>query len=248
MIYFCINLFSRTLFGWKTVFLKKYNHKMKKTIVILVILIFSLSLQNCSSVRVLDSWKSDEISTIKGNNFLVVARTDNNQARVIFENEIVRQMEAKGYKATASFSKFGSMKPSHPESERSQEKLKAILKAEGFDGVVLTVMKDYKEETRVQSDGGYYAGGNYDGYYPRYYGGFYGYYYNPVSFHSKGVYVPETTTTSTSRLYILETTVYDLKKSVENQLVAVVTSQLDNPTAATTAAEEYVKKITASLK
>jgi hypothetical protein len=60
--------------------------------------------------------------------------------------------------------------------------------------------------------------------------------------------VPETTTTSTSRLYILETTVYDLKKSVENQLVAVVTSQLDNPTAATTAAEEYVKKITASLK
>ena len=109
-------------------------------------------------------------------------------------------------------------------------------------------MKDYQESTRVQQDGGYYAGGNYYGYYPRYYGGFYGYYYNPVSYHTIGNYVPQTTTTSTSRLYVLETTIYNLKESGENQLIAVVTSQLDNPKSASTIASEYVKKITASLK
>lgn len=221
---------------------------MKKVFVILICLTLTVSLQNCSSVRVLDSWKTDNISNIKENNFLVVARTDNNQARIAFENEIVQQMEAKGYKATASFSKFGTMKPNDPKSEANEQRLREILKAEGFDGVVLTVMKDYQEETRVQKDGGYYAGGTYYGYYPRYYGGFYGYFYNPMSYHSLGNYVEETTTTSTSRLYILETTVYNLKETGENQLVAVITSQIDNPQTASGAAEEYVKKIAQSLK
>jgi hypothetical protein len=140
------------------------------------------------------------------------------------------------------------MKPNEPKLESNKEKLKKILELEGFNAVILTVMKDYKEETRVQNDGGYYSGGDYSGYYPNYYGGFYGYYYNPMSYHSRGVYVPESTTTSTSKLYVLETTVYNLKASGENQLVAVVTSQLDNPTSATKIAAEYVKKITASLE
>ena len=221
---------------------------MKKTSVFLILLLIGFTFQNCSSVKVLDSWKSDAVTSVKDNNFLVVARTENNQARVAFENEIVKQMQEKGYNAVASFSKFGDLKPNAAKTEESQKRLQAILKSEGFDGVVLTVMKDYKEETRVQSDGGYYSGGNYYGYYPRYYGGFYGYYYNPMSYHSRGVYVPESTTTSTSKLYVLETTVYNLKASGENQLVAVVTSQLDNPTSATKIAAEYVKKITASLE
>ena len=157
-------------------------------------------------------------------------------------------MTAKGYKATPSFSKFGDMKPNAQPTEGSQERLKQLLKTEGFDAVVLTVMKDYQEETRIEKDGGYYAGGNYYGYYPRYYGAFYGYYAHPMSMTTLGNYVPETTTTRTSILYILETTVYDLNASGEEQLKAVVTSKLDNPKSASKIASEYVKKITASLK
>jgi len=222
---------------------------MKVFTTLLCTLLICISIQNCSSVKVLDSWKkNNDVSKIKENSFLVVARTDNQQARIAFENEIVKQMNENGFKATASFAKFGSIKPNAPKTEEGQKQLQEILKAEGFDGVVLTVMKDYQESTRVQQDGGYYAGGNYYGYYPRYYGGFYGYYYNPVSYHTIGNYVPQTTTTSTSRLYVLETTIYNLKESGENQLIAVVTSQLDNPKSASTIASEYVKKITASLK
>ncbi len=213
-----------------------------------IIISCCLLLQGCSSVKVLDSWKSDDFSDIKNNNFLVVARSHNDQARIAFENEIVKQIKLKGHNATASYEKFGTIKPSDKESKENKDKLVQLIKKEGFNAVVLTVMKDYKEETRVQSDGGYYTGGNYYGYYPRYYGGFYGYYYNPMSYHTRGVYVPETTTTSTSKLYVLETTVYDLNESGENQLVAVVTSQLDNPTSATKIAAEYVKKITARLE
>lgn len=202
----------------------------------------------CSSVKVLDSWKSDSIGDIKSNSFLVVARTTNTQARVAFENEIVRQMTEKGYNATSSLAKFGDWKPNDVKENDDPSKLKQILKNEGFNGVVLTVVKDFKEETRFQEEGGYYAGGNYYGYYPRYYGGFYGYFYNPMSYRTLGNYVPATTTTTTSRLYVLETTVYNLKETGENQLVAVVTSELDNPQSAAGIASEYVKKIAASLK
>jgi len=52
--------------------------------------------QGCSGVKVMDSWKSDDVSSLKDNNFLVVTRTDNQQARVAFESEIVKQMKMKG--------------------------------------------------------------------------------------------------------------------------------------------------------
>lgn len=221
---------------------------MKRIAMLMGCILIATTLQNCSAVKVMDSWKSDNVTTVKDNNFLVVTRTKNKQARIAFENEIVNQMTADGYKATASFSKFANLKPNEKPSEESSKKIVAMLKSEGFDGVVLTVLKDYQEETRVQTDGGYYAGGTYYGYYPRYYGGFRGYYYHPMAYPSLGNYVQETTTTSTSKIYILETTVYDLTAEEDNQLVAVVTSQIDNPENSGDTAKDYVKKITKSLK
>ena len=221
---------------------------MKKSIPFLLGLIVLVTFNNCSSVKVLDSWKSDDMSDVKNRNYLVVARSADNQARLTFENEIVKQMTSKGYKATASYSKFGNMNPNEEPSEANKAKIKKMLEAEGFDGVVLTVMKDYQEETRVQKEGGYYEGGNYYGFYPRYYGGFYRYYGHPMSMRTLGNYVPESTSTTTSKVYILETTVYDLKAADNNQLIAIVTSQIDNPTSASEAASAYVKKVAASLR
>ena len=221
---------------------------MNKITVSSIYLAIFLLFSSCSSVKVIDSWKSDRISTIKDNNFLVVARANNLQAQIAFENEIVKQMKSNGYQATASYSKFGEMKPNEPKLESNKEKLKKILELEGFNAVILTVMKDYQEETRLEKEGGYYTGGNYYGYYPRYYSGFYPYYYNPISYHSMGNYVEESYTTSVSKLYILETTIYNLDESEENQLVAVITSKIDNPETASGAAKGYVKEISKKLK
>ncbi len=221
---------------------------MNKITVSSIYLAIFLLFSSCSSVKVIDSWKSDRISTIKDNNFLVVARANNLQAQIAFENEIVKQMKSNGYQATASYSKFGEMKPNEPKLESNKEKLKNILELEGFNAVILTVMKDYQEETRLEKEGGYYTGGNYYGYYPRYYSGFYPYYYNPISYHSMGNYVEETYTTNVSKLYILETTIYNLDESEENQLVAVITSKIDNPETASGAAKGYVKEISKKLK
>ena len=221
---------------------------MNKITVSSIYLAIFLLFSGCSSVKVIDSWKSDNISTIKDNNFIVVARANNLQAQIAFENEIVKQMKSNGYQATASYSKFGEMKPNEPELESDKEKFKKILELEGFNAVILTVMKDYQEETRLEKEGGYYTGGNYYGYYPKYYSSFYPYYYNPISYHSMGNYVEETYTTNVSKLYILETTIYNLDESEENQLVAVITSKIDNPETASGAAKGYVKEISKKLK
>jgi hypothetical protein len=207
----------------------------------------ALFLSSCSSVQVLDAWKSDNIGDLKDNSFLVVARTQNKQARIALEDEIVNRMKGSGYQATASYTKFPSLAP-NDKNNQDEGALKEMLESEGFDGVVLTALKDYKEEQRTTTSGGYYAGGTYMGYYPRYYGGFYGYYYHPYAYSSYGNYVPASSTTSTAQIYILETTIYDLTASGDNQLVAVVTSQVDDPQSVTNVAEDLVKKIGKALK
>ncbi|WP_034062491.1 hypothetical protein [Lacinutrix jangbogonensis] len=218
---------------------------MKKTH--LIICLIALSFTSCSSVKVLNSWKAENVSSVKDNNMLVIARTDNTSARIAFENEIVKQLQEKGIKATASFTKFPKLNPDQKIDEEKQKMIKAMLKKEGFNGVVLTVIKDTQELSKTVSDGGGYVGGNYYGYYPRYYGGFYGYYRNPMSYSTYGNYVPETSTTYTATNYILETVVYNLEEEGEKQLVTVLTSRIEEPENASAIAKEYVKAIAKSF-
>lgn len=220
---------------------------MKKSGYLFLGLMLILLSSGCSSVKVLNSWKADNADSIKDNNFIVIARTANTQARIAFENEIVKQLTESGMKATASFTKFPKLNPDQEISEERKSEIIAILENEGFNAAVLTVVKDVQELTETTQDGGYYAGGNYYGYYPRYYGGFYGYYHNPMSFSTLGNYVPSTLTTTTSHNYILETVIYNLDETDENQLVAVVTSKLEDPQNAGDAAEQYVRAITKSF-
>ena len=220
---------------------------MKKITKILSFLIVVLLLNACSSVKVLSSWKADNASTIKDNNILVIARTANLSARMAFENEIVKQLVEDGIKATASFTKFPKLNPDEKVSEEKKEAIVNMLKSEGYNGVILTVIKDVQELSKTDIDGGYYAGGTMYGYYPRYYGGFYGYYNNPMSYSTFGNYVPQTATTYTATNYVLETVIYDLEQEGEKQLVAIVTSKLEEPDSAEAVAKQYVKAITKSL-
>lgn len=221
---------------------------MKKPNYLILSAFLVLLLSACSSVKVLNSWKGDNANTIKDKNILVIARTDNTSARIAFENEIVDQLTEKGMKATASFTKFPKLNPDEKISEEKAMAMKSMLKDAGFNGVVLTVIKDKQELSKTVTDGGYYAGGNYYGYYPRYYGGFYGYYNNSMSYSTLGNYVEPTSTTYTSKNYVLETVIYNLDESEEEQLVAVVASKLEDPENPAKAAKQYVQAITKSLK
>lgn len=220
---------------------------MKKIIYSILSLTAILILNACSSVKVLDSWKADNVNSINDKNILVIARTADNQARIAFENEIVKQLTASGKKATASFTKFPKINHDEKVTEQRQEMILSIIKSEGFNAVVLTVIKDYQEQTETVTEGGYYAGGSYDLYYPQYYGGFNRYYGNPYSYSTYGTYAPGTTTTYNTKTYVLETVAYNLDEPVGKQLVTVVTSKIKDPSNVTSTAKDYVKSITKSI-
>jgi hypothetical protein len=128
-----------------------------------------------------------------------------------------------------------------------QVEITDLLKEKGFNGVVLTVIKNKQKFSKTIHEGGYNVGESYGTYYPQYYGGFYGYYNNSMSYSTHGTYVPESSTTYTSANYVLETLVYDLEQKGEDQLVAVVTSKIEEPDDSYIAAKQYVKAIAKSF-
>lgn len=214
------------------------------TITFLCLFVFN----SCSSVKVLSSWQADDLEAIKDNTILVIARTNNTSARVFFENEIVSQLAKKNIKATASFSGLSSLNPNKVISQQEQKALKAQIQKQGYNGVVVTVIKDKENFTKTVTEDGGYQGGTFFGTYPAYYGGFYGYYNDPMSYATKGVYKESTATTYTTANYILETVVYDLEKQVGEQLVAVVSTKLEEPDAASSIVRKYVAEVIKALE
>jgi hypothetical protein len=208
-----------------------------------------VSFQSCNSTKITHAWKAEEsiIDTFKRKKVLVIARTANDHARIAFESEIADALREKGIKSVESYTKAPKI---HPNKEMSEERLaliRSLMKSEGFNAVVLTVIKD-KKQTVTKSTNGIYAG--ISGY-PSYYGGFYDYYRSPYAYgnyySSFGGYIPTSTSTYTSTDYVLESVAYNLDEAADKQLVAVVTSSLKDPKSAYKSAEKLVAKMVESL-
>lgn len=209
-------------------------------------------LQSCSSTKVLDSWKAEPsvVELFKKKHVLVMARTADDAARYAFESEIADALRKRGINATESYNKAPKL---HLEKEMTEERLeflKSLMDSEGLNAVVLTVIKDKKQTVRTTSSG-IYTGLSYGAYYPGYYGGFYDYYSHPYAYgpyySSFGGYIPTSTSTRVETKYVLETVAYNLDEPKENQLVAVVTTSLDDPKEADKTVKKYVELIIESL-
>lgn len=221
---------------------------MKKLILLAV---FALIISSCSTVKITDSWKADDVSTVKNDNILVMARTDDQVTRQRFEQEIADRLRSAGFKVTESYKKFPALAVNKKKTPEDVQKDVQIIRNEGFDAVILTVLRDKKKEIVTSETGGYVTGGYYPSYYGPYYGGFGGYYgsvYSPYGYGYGGAYVPSETRTYTSHTYLLETVVYDLKRDNGKQLVAVVSAEVTDPKSASKLAPEYAEKVLKSLK
>jgi hypothetical protein len=216
----------------------------------LLVSLFSLILlSSCSSVKVLNAWKSNDAEEFISKKALVIVRTDNNQARVAFEDAIAMKLRDRGMEATESYKYIPSLDPNKKLSEKEVNEAKKMIQRKGYNAVVLSVVKEKNLNLIHERDGGYWAGATYAGYYPMYYSGFYGYYTHPASYMNYGgVYVPETFSEDYSVTYILETLAFDLEAPEDKQLVAVVTSSVENPESAHQTARDYANKISNSFK
>ena len=211
-----------------------------------LLLLVSVFFYSCSSVKVLDAWRGepDSIEKFKTKNVLVFTRTADGSARIAFEEAIANEIRKDGIKVTESFKKFPKVHMNREMTKERDEMISSILDSEGYNGIVITTVKDKEQTTRTENTG-VYVGASYG--YPGYYGGFYNYYRHPYAYgpyyNSFGGYIPTGSTTRTSTTYVLETVAYNLDEPEENQLVFVVTTSIDDPKNAYKTAEKYVAKI-----
>lgn len=208
--------------------------------------ILTLVFCSCNSMKVLDAWSSPNITEGDKGHFLVIARTLDETARIAFEREIADALIARGLQATPSYSKFPPFDPDQEMSQERQEMIVQILEDEGFDNIVLTSLKDVRE--RTTTSGGYYGGAGWSNYYPGYYGGFNSYYYSPYPYYSVSIpIVGGQPTTYTTKTYYLETVAFNLKAEDNNQLMAVVTTSVEDPKDAYKTASKYTEEILKAL-
>lgn len=209
-------------------------------------------LAGCSSVKVLNSWKANEetLNDFRDNKILVIARTADKSARIAFEQAIADKLRAKGLDATESFSRVPVM---HMEKEMTEERMNMIrnlMDSEGYNGVVLTVIKQDEQKIRT-THSGIYASAAYSDFYPGYYGNFYNYYATPYAigpyYSAFGGYVPISTSTETYSNYMLETVAFNLQAEGDDQLVTVVSTSVKDPKDAYKSAEKFMDAISKSL-
>lgn len=113
----------------------------------------------------------------------------------------------------------------------------------------MSVLKNVKEIYKAEIEGGYTAGESLASYYNIPNIGFYGFYANNISYSNfEGVYVEETITVRTAKNYVLETLVYNLDLEEKKQLVATITSEIEEPESIPEKAKEYAKTIYKGLK
>jgi len=237
---------------------------MKKTTYSIFLLILTLTIYGCSSsINVVNNWSSGNSKDLNKKKILVITRTPDEKARAAFENEIAKQLQSKGINAEASHIKYPTFKPNEELTDERKAKIKAILEEEQYGGVVLTVLKDKLKNTRSTEAGGYEAGQSITAYYPPYipvysygfYGSYYSpynystsYLYNPKTYDQYGTYVEKTVETETTYSFVLETQVYNLGLAEKKQLVAFVTTRIDEPDNINGTAKTYAKKIIESFK
>lgn len=233
---------------------------MKNSLKYVVILIAAFSLFSCgSSVNVVNRWKSDNAKDLAQKNILVIAKAATEKGRMAFEDEIAKGLRSEGFKASESYKKYPNFKHESDNKEEQQARIKELLKKDGFNGVILTHIKDKLTNIETTKEGGYNAGASLSSvtYYPTFipvnYYGFYGYYgtsfintmpyRNAIAYRADGAYMEETIETRTTNSYVLESVGYDLDLPEDKQLVVIVTTKIDEPDSVHTAARMYAKKI-----
>lgn len=215
----------------------------------LILILTVLCLNSCSSFKIIKSWKAESADSISDEKILVVGRSTDMDIRRAFENAITKKFVDAGLNAIPSHTQFPEFNPAAKVTEEQKEQIRSILEQNGYNGVVLTVLKDYQEQSREVGAEKYETTVFYGGAtYPDAYGGFYNYFYLPGTYSADQVSLKTEGTTITSKLYILETVVYDLTLEEGKQLVAWVTASIENPDDSPSIASSYANTVAKGFK
>lgn len=228
--------------------LKKYNSILKSNGSKLILLGLMICFFGCSTIQVVNSWSSDDIESIDSKKLLVIVKAKKQNSRQTYEGKIAQKLRGAKFNAIESYTQFPEINPNDSLTESDIENLKVLFKKEGFNAIVYSAVIGVEKLSKTTVSGGYEAGTTLGA--PAYINtiGFYGFYSSPIPTPAfKGVYEDPTFDTQTAKIYVLETRTYNLDLPEKEQLVAVVTSKIENVETSHNLANNYAKAVLESL-
>ncbi|WP_299886882.1 hypothetical protein [uncultured Lacinutrix sp.] len=122
---------------------------MKKLNKIIVLIVLSIVLTNCATVKLSNTWSSEDFQDAKTKKVLVVARSNDKEVQKAYENELVSKLKNEDINAISAHKLFPDLKE---KSNRSQEEINTIVKdfsKEGIQSILLTALKGTKVEESI---------------------------------------------------------------------------------------------------
>ncbi len=227
--------------------LNTYKHSLQ-----LIVLCFLISLlEGCAVTTVVNSWKADDLSEVKGKNVLVITRSSKPKVRKIFEDAFMKQLKANDIKGNVSYNLIKELHAEKKLSKAEVDAAKKVILENGYNAVVLTILKDRKSTVTVTKDGGYASGATYSSEVNPFLYDFYtafGHPYSNPSIRHSGYYEEETFQEQEYVTFVLETLVFNLDAPEKEQLKAQVTSKLESPGSAIEVADAYARKVANAIK
>lgn len=222
---------------------------MKKIKLTLALFVVTVTLIGCgTSVKIADQWKNENFKELKDEKILVIHHTPNDVNAKRLELDLVKAFEDIGIDADGMHEVFPEEKYIEKRTEEEIQELISKIKAAGYNGAIVTMLRDKDQQIQTTSSGGYYSGGYYPSHYGGYYGGFGSYYGGVHGYGYGGSYIPPSSTTKVVDIYLLETVTYNLTLKAGEQLVGVVSVKVEDPQSYSGVAEKYVKIVVDQFK
>ncbi len=197
---------------------------------ILLYFIGLILLNACSSTNISASWKAPDYTGKTFEKILVWGLSDNVSARATVEDEVAYFLNLK---KITSVSGSDIAPPDRKALPHKMEDAKAILKKNGFDGVLTMGLIDKKEETHYVEGTGTYAPMAYG-----YYGSFYSYYpYMYGNVYQPGHY-------ESSESIFIETNLWDV---TTGKLVWSAQTKTVDPSSIENFANSYARDIVSEM-
>ncbi|MFS4491633.1 hypothetical protein [Maribacter sp. 2308TA10-17] len=209
------------------------NLKTVFSISIIVSLLFG-----CSSVKITDSWRGLKTLDVKNKNIMVVSKTEDRSIQIRFERDLVEELQENGFTCIESHVRFPFSDPTEKVGKDKTKEVIKKLRDNNIDVVIISHLVDSKRYTTLITTGETMYLDPFPYRYRRY-RSFYGY--------SDSYYTQYHTTEQEGVTYVLETLVYDLTLPSENQLISVITSEVDNPSKLSVTSEDFSKVIVKNL-
>ena len=212
-----------------------------KTIIYLVGFLVLPLIVSCSSVKTVNSWQKNKSLNLESKNVIVFSKTNDTFIRKQFESDLTSVLKENKIHGIESFTVFPKINTNKKLNSEEQLAFVSGLRNKGIDIIILTSLKNVQEYSKTVSSGTNYASYTYPVVY-RYNKGFYRY-YTTVYYET----APMSYETYKVKKYVLETVIYNLTKPKDEQLVSIISSEIDNPQSLEKVSKDFSKGIVKQL-